>query len=205
MFLTFCLFKRSRDDEGLCLFFSHLDICCEMMATFGPGGGNNVGRSFCKNCILCILTALQHSFGKHIALYLKCIQHQHWAIQVRNASLNRYTVVYIRRNNEWPTNLECMCVNLLGSRVCTVCTISRSHCSGLKLVSDSIEVNFLDKIRTKVLRVFLLLITVTSTALPWDFCFFNHATSYIFCVLVTYTVKEKEGKYDREPYPFFLS
>jgi hypothetical protein len=36
---------------------------------------------------------------------------------------------------------------------------------------ESTEAEFLDEIQTKVLRVFLLVITVNSTALPWNFYF----------------------------------
>jgi hypothetical protein len=54
----------------------------------------------------------------------------------------------------------------------------------------------LDEIQTKVLRVFLLVFTVTSTALPQDFNFFFKLTQPL-----TDSVKDKGGKPDRPPNP----
>jgi hypothetical protein len=62
------------------------------------------------------------------------------------------------------------------------------------------EAEFLDKIQTKVLRVFLLAIHSTSTA-----CLEISSNSCnllsISTVQLFYTVKEKGGKPDRKPYP----
>ncbi len=60
------------------------------------------------------------------------------------------------------------------------------------------EAEFLDEIHTKVLRLFsslLFTITITSTALPWDF-YFSRLTQPL-----AVSVKEKGGKPDRKPYP----
>ncbi len=54
-----------------------------------------------------------------------------------------------------------------------------------------------------VLRVFPLhIFTVTATALPWEFYFFKLTLPpTVFRVQLLYTVKEKGGKPDRNPYP----
>jgi hypothetical protein len=58
----------------------------------------------------------------------------------------------------------------------------------------------LDEIQTKVLRVFFLVFTVTSTAMPSDFCFFK-ITQPLTVSTVQHPVKEKGGKPDRNPHP----
>ncbi len=71
------------------------------------------------------------------------------------------------------------------------------------------EAEFLDEIKTKVCRVFLLAIHSHLYSFALRFLILQiHATSYDFCssvVLVlelpTYAVKEKGGKLDRKPYP----
>jgi hypothetical protein len=61
------------------------------------------------------------------------------------------------------------------------------------------EVEFLDILHTKVLRVFLLAIRSHLFSFAWRFLFLQtHATSYSFCSVLLYTVKEKGGKPDRE-------
>jgi hypothetical protein len=56
------------------------------------------------------------------------------------------------------------------------------------------EAEFLDKIQTKVKRVFFIF-TVNPTALPWSFYFFKLTQSLtVFTVQLLYTVKEKVGK-----------
>jgi hypothetical protein len=82
------------------------------------------------------------------------------------------------------------------------------HCLEKVFKANKPEADFLSEIQTKDLRVFLLSIhshTDTSTALPWEIFIYSktHATSYSFYSSVTglYTVKEKEGKPDRKPYP----
>jgi hypothetical protein len=66
------------------------------------------------------------------------------------------------------------------------------------------EAEFLDEIQTKVLRVFLLAITVSSTALPWDFCFFRLTQPLtVFYSSVTVHCKGERRKIwkKRKPYP----
>jgi hypothetical protein len=74
------------------------------------------------------------------------------------------------------------------------------------------EAEFLDKIQTKILRVFLLFTVTYLYSYAVRFLFLKtHATSYIFLqthtplmysiVQVLYTVKEKGGLFDRRPYP----
>ncbi len=71
------------------------------------------------------------------------------------------------------------------------------------------EAEFLDEIKTKALRVFLLAIHSHLYSFALRFLILQtHATSNDFCssvVLVvelpTYAVKEKGGKPDRKPYP----
>jgi hypothetical protein len=64
------------------------------------------------------------------------------------------------------------------------------------------EAESLDEIQTKVLRVFSLLLTVTSTALPRDLYFFKLTQPLtVSTVQLLYTVKEKGGKPYRKPYP----
>jgi hypothetical protein len=47
-----------------------------------------------------------------------------------------------------------------------------------------------------------LLFTATSTALPWDFCFFKLTQPLtVLSVQLLYTVREKGGNPDRKPYP----
>ncbi len=50
------------------------------------------------------------------------------------------------------------------------------------------EVEFLDEIQTKVLRVFLFAFTVTSTALPWDFYFFKLTQTLTVSTSVLYGI-----------------
>jgi hypothetical protein len=58
-----------------------------------------------------------------------------------------------------------------------------------------IEAEVLDEIRTKVLRVFLLVIYSHIYSFAWRFLFLQiHATSYSFC-------KEERRITDRKPYP----
>jgi hypothetical protein len=59
----------------------------------------------------------------------------------------------------------------------------------------------LDEIQTKVLRVFLLAINSQLYSFALRYVFLQtHATSYSFYSLLLYTVKEKGGKPDRNPY-----
>jgi hypothetical protein len=78
---------------------------------------------------------------------------------------------------------------------------------GLDKHHSCLEVEFLDEILTKVLRVSSLLFTVTSTF--YSFALRNFISSnsrnlfqflqFSYCTV--YTVKEKGGKPDRKPYP----
>ncbi len=64
---------------------------------------------------------------------------------------------------------------------------------------SSSEAEFLDKIQTKDLRVFLLAINMPLYSFVWRFqSRQTHATSYVF---LQYTVKEKGGKPYRKPCP----
>ncbi len=67
-------------------------------------------------------------------------------------------------------------------------------------VSDQAEDEFLDEIQRKVLRVFLLAITVTSTALPWDIPFFNSRNLLQF-LQFSKLKRRKEENPDGKPYP----
>jgi hypothetical protein len=61
---------------------------------------------------------------------------------------------------------------------------------------------FLDEIQTKVLRIFLLAIHIQLYSFALRFISLQaHATSYSFCSVLLYTVKEKGGKPDSIPYP----
>jgi hypothetical protein len=65
------------------------------------------------------------------------------------------------------------------------------------------EAEFSDDIQTKVLTVFLLAIQSHLHSFALRFLFLQtHATSYSFCSVLLYTVKEKGGKSDRKPHPF---
>jgi hypothetical protein len=65
------------------------------------------------------------------------------------------------------------------------------------------EAEFLDIIQTKVLTVFLLAIQSHLHSFALRFLFLqSHSTSYSFCNVLLYTVKEKGGKSDRKPHPF---
>ncbi len=64
------------------------------------------------------------------------------------------------------------------------------------------KAKFLNKIQTKVLKVYSLLLTVTSTSVPWDFYFFKLTIPLaVSTVQLLYSVKETGGKPDRKPYP----
>jgi hypothetical protein len=66
-----------------------------------------------------------------------------------------------------------------------------------------VEAKFLDEIETKVSRVFLHAIQSHLYSFALRFLFLQtHAISYSFYSVLQYTVKEKEGKPDRKPYPF---
>ncbi len=81
-------------------------------------------------------------------------------------------------------------------------TDSHSELGLLRLSLFCSEVKFLDKIQTKVLRVFLLAIHSHLYSFSLRFLVLRtHATSYNFYSSLLYTVKEKGGKPDRKPYP----
>ncbi len=63
------------------------------------------------------------------------------------------------------------------------------------------EAEFLDEIQTKVLRVFLLAIQSHLYSFALRFIFFQKYARNLFNSAFLYTVKEKEGKPDRKPYP----
>jgi hypothetical protein len=63
------------------------------------------------------------------------------------------------------------------------------------------EALFLDEIPTKVLRVFLLVFSVTSTALSFDFYFFKLTQPLtVSTIQLLHTRKEKGGKPNWKPY-----
>jgi hypothetical protein len=63
------------------------------------------------------------------------------------------------------------------------------------------EAKFLEEIRTKVLRVFLLIVQSHLYSFASKFLFLEtHATSYSFSVLIRRRKEEKGGKLDRKPY-----
>jgi hypothetical protein len=71
----------------------------------------------------------------------------------------------------------------------------------LKMVCP--EAEFLDEIHTKPLKVFLLAIHSHRCSFALRLPFLQtHATSYSFCSVFPYTVKETGGKPDRKPHPF---
>jgi hypothetical protein len=74
----------------------------------------------------------------------------------------------------------------------------------LQIVNISSEAEFLDKIQTKVLRIFLFDAHSHPYSIALRFIFLQtHATSYYFysSITVLYTVKKKGGKPNRKPHP----
>jgi hypothetical protein len=70
-------------------------------------------------------------------------------------------------------------------------------------VTSNPAAEFLDEIQTKVLRVFMLAIHIHVYSFALRFLFLQtHTTSNSFFSVLLYTVKEKEGKYNRKPHPF---
>jgi hypothetical protein len=87
--------------------------------------------------------------------------------------------------------------NFNGSKK-NVVIVLYSYSSSMRVHEDE----FLDKIQTKVLRVFLLAISIPLDSFALRFLFRQtHATSCSFYSSLLYTVKETEGKPDRKPYP----
>ncbi len=68
--------------------------------------------------------------------------------------------------------------------------------------SRTLEAEFLDKIQTKVLRVFLLAVHSHLYSFAKSFLFFQtHATSYSFFSMLLYTVKKKGRRPERKSHP----
>jgi hypothetical protein len=110
--------------------------------------------------------------------------------------------IYANWYNDGPTGALFRDIKDLIS--CELCrSAKRLLCFGLQCPSVThTEAKFLDKIQTKVLRVFLLAIHSHIYSLALRFLFLQtHATSYIFYSSVTVHCKGKRGKPDRKTNP----